>query len=137
MKVTFTKDHQSQLSGNSFYAAGIKADFPNGEGLVALGVAYAGWDSQPPMQETEAPPAEGLSPIIERPFDIDPGVDDLTVIKGVGPQTARALNEAGIYRYSELLEWDAAELNTRLDGVLNFITISKIQGWQKAAGSLV
>ena len=34
MQVTFLQDHQSYLSGNSFYAAGAKADFPNVAVLV-------------------------------------------------------------------------------------------------------
>lgn len=43
MKITFTEDHQSVASGNSFYKAGAQADLRRGEPLVQMGVAYAGW----------------------------------------------------------------------------------------------
>lgn len=67
MKITFTKDHQSQLSGNSFYTAGTTADLSRGDELIALGVAYEGWGRAPvvtvvPVAPVEIPPMPDPAP---------------------------------------------------------------------------
>lgn len=43
MKISFTKDHQSAASGNSFYKAGTEADLRGAKTLIDLGVAREGW----------------------------------------------------------------------------------------------
>lgn len=131
MKITFIKDHQSPLSGNSFYAVGTRADFSNGQGLIDLGVAYAGW-GMPETQNIPESVSESASSSIE-----EKKIDDLTRVRGVGIQTMRALNNIDVYTYGELIDADADKLNNQLDGVLNFITPTKIRRWQKSAKGLV
>ena len=61
MKVTFLTDHQSVQSGNSFYEAGTRADFPRGAALIEMGVAYEGWGPAPVVEpEPEAEPMPEL-----------------------------------------------------------------------------
>ena len=55
MKITFIKDHQSVLSGHSFYAAGTRADLVKGQQLIDGGFAYAGWGN-PPVEKVESTP---------------------------------------------------------------------------------
>jgi hypothetical protein len=60
MKITFTQDRQPDpLNGNSFYAAGTRADLRYGAELVALGVAREGWGAAPvvTVAPAEIPPA--------------------------------------------------------------------------------
>jgi len=42
-------------------------------------------------------------------------IDDLTKIEGIGPKTAEALNEGGIYTYSELAGTNTSDINTMLE----------------------
>ncbi len=59
MKITFTKDHMSVASGNSFYTAGTQADLLQGKVLIDLGVAREGWEpikKQAVKVVTPAPP---------------------------------------------------------------------------------
>lgn len=51
MKITFTEDHISIASGNSFYKAAVQADLRRGQELVDMGVAYEGW-GKPPAKKT-------------------------------------------------------------------------------------
>jgi hypothetical protein len=53
MKITFVQDHQSVLSGNSHYTRGTQADLPRGQALIDLGVARAGWEPIPVVEEPE------------------------------------------------------------------------------------
>lgn len=135
MKITFLQDHQSVLSGNEFYSAGARADLPAGAALIAQGVARETWAGRPP-KPVEPEPMEVEQPEVEV-VEVEPvEADDLTAIKGVGAKTALALNDAGITTYTALIAADPAVLNDKLDGILNFITIEKIQAWQEIARGL-
>ena len=54
--------------------------------------------------------------------------DDLTVIDGIGPTYARALNEIGIGSYADLARQNPAELSQRLDGRVSASRI-RSQDW--------
>ena len=54
MKITFIEDHQSVLSGHSFYAAGAQADLRKGQQLIDGGIAFEGWGN-PPVKEPPPP----------------------------------------------------------------------------------
>ena len=71
MKITFTQDHQSPLSGNEYYKAGTRADLPKGATLVHQGIADEGWgpwnmpantepNEEPPPLEEEGWTVAGL-----------------------------------------------------------------------------
>jgi hypothetical protein len=60
---------------------------------------------------------------------IGPGErDDLTMIEGIGPSYARALNSIGIRSFSELAEQNASELSRRLEGRVSATRIRN-QDW--------
>lgn len=54
MKITFTEDHISRYSGNSFYKAGTQADLRHGQRLIDLGVARDGWEDTAAIDEDES-----------------------------------------------------------------------------------
>ena len=52
--------------------------------------------------------------------------DDLTRIKGIGPQVVKALRENGITAFQQLIDADPVELDRHLDGS----SAKQIQNWQ-------
>lgn len=69
-------------------------------------------DAEKPAEEA----AEGASPtLLAMPAD---GADDLKRIKGVGPKNEAALNDLGIFKFSQIAEWTASNVKwveSRLD----------------------
>lgn len=56
------------------------------------------------------------------------GADDLTIIDGIGPTYARALNELGIKSFADLACQDPAELSRRMRGRVSATRIRN-QDW--------
>lgn len=85
MKITFIEDHQSLLSGHSFYKAGTRADLVKGQQLIDGGFAYEGWEN----------PAPSVPPLVEvvESIDIDfnsMSTDDLKAhVKAIGINPGR------------------------------------------------
>lgn len=66
MKITFTHDHQSPVSGNELYRQGAQADLPKGQALIDAGVAYAGWGKPTALSiKVEAAADTGIAEAIE------------------------------------------------------------------------
>ena len=63
-------------------------------------------------------------------------VDDLQLVKGIGPQTAKALRKTGITTFALLIDTPAEQINKLLDGSLNYITTTTIRDWQANAATL-
>ena len=61
--------------------------------------------------------------------------DDLTVLDGVGPKTAEALNKAGITTYAQMAAASPKELLDKLAGVRG-VTSEKLSAWIKQARKL-
>lgn len=63
-------------------------------------------------------PHRPASVVEEQPVEIEEDIrDDLKKIKGIGPKMEAMLHENGIYRFSQIAQWDAetvAEMNERL-----------------------
>lgn len=102
MKITFTEDHQSYLSGNEYYPAGAKADLLRGADLVAQGVALTGWgetvfDSHEQREEIASEPSAATEDASERERV------DWTQVKGVSVEIAAALHAAGLHTKDDLL----------------------------------
>jgi predicted flap endonuclease-1-like 5' DNA nuclease len=57
--------------------------------------------------------------------------DDLTELKGIGPKTAEALNNMGIYTFAALAKANVEELRTQLP---NNVSVEQIESWISAAG---
>jgi hypothetical protein len=53
MNITFIKEFQSELTGNSQYMPGDQATFDTGQTLIDIGVARAGWNEVKPDAEPE------------------------------------------------------------------------------------
>ena len=96
MQVTFLLDHQSYLSGNSFYAAGAKADFPNVAVLVEQGIVREGWGAPSSVAFDAAAEREEIA---SEPAAIDnapsPSVD-WTEVRGVSTEIADAMLGMGM-----------------------------------------
>jgi predicted flap endonuclease-1-like 5' DNA nuclease len=71
------------------------------------------------IQETVAPPAPVIAgdtaPVVAAPAAATP--DDLTRIKGHGPQLAALLGELGVTTYTQIAAWEPAEIE-RIDAKL-------------------
>ena len=63
-------------------------------------------------------------------------VDDLQLVKGIGPQTAKALRKTGITTFALLIDTPAEQIDKLLDGSLNYITTTTIRDWQANASTL-
>jgi predicted flap endonuclease-1-like 5' DNA nuclease len=61
-------------------------------------------------------------------WDTDGGRDDLTMIEGIGPSYARALNSVGIRRFSDLAGQSPSNLSKRLEGRVSATRIRN-QDW--------
>jgi large subunit ribosomal protein L21 len=74
----------------------------------------------PPAQPQTTPTPPPAEPVATEPVAPEPKPrtrrrkDDLTLINGIGPSYARALNAAGINTFAELAAQDAQELLSRL-----------------------
>ena len=66
-----------------------------------------------------------------RPAADAAGGDDLTVVHGIGPKGAAALNDAGITRLSHLAAAYQHDIAT-LDLVLNTANLAKVGAWLEA-----
>jgi predicted flap endonuclease-1-like 5' DNA nuclease len=87
-------------------------------------------------QRQGAPLPEGASyepaPVPGRPRTDTSRIDDMTVIKGVGPVYADRLEAAAITTYAELADADAAHLSTAID-----VSMDVVEGWQGQARELL
>ena len=105
MKITFLQDHQSQMSGNSFYEAGTTADLWRGDELVALGVAQPGWGA--PVFDAVEHREEIASEVIADVLPVDPAPAesvDFTVVKGISDEVRAALYGAGYLTWEDILQ---------------------------------
>lgn len=69
-----------------------------------FGMMPAANDAGPPPEATKTP-ASGPS-LLDGP---DGTPDDLTAIKGIGPKLSGRLNDLGIYHFSQIADWRAAD----------------------------
>lgn len=88
----------------------------------------------PPIPKIVLPPEAfaDISPEIEPEAHPAP-VDDLTVIRGIGPKTQAALAEMGIVTFAELAAADVKGLKARLDEHGTFVAIKNLENWIVAA----
>ena len=95
--------------------------------------------AMPFWEKVEVPPAsEQFDRLTDQQFDrlTDLAVDDLQLVKGIGPQTAKALRKTGITTFALLIDTPAEQINKLLDGSLDYITVSMIRDWQENATTL-
>lgn len=88
--------------------------------------------SAPAVEEPAAEPATGFV-AMERPDD---GGDDLRKIVGIGPKIEGLLHEMGIWRYRQIANLSAAEVE-RVDDELQFKGRIARDDWQGQARALV
>jgi formate hydrogenlyase subunit 6/NADH:ubiquinone oxidoreductase subunit I/predicted flap endonuclease-1-like 5' DNA nuclease len=69
---------------------------------------------KPETPKVEAKPAEAPAPKAEAPVTTTP--DDLTVIEGIGPKRAEALNAAGVTTFVQLSQSDKTKLESIMSG---------------------
>ncbi len=62
----------------------------------------------------DAPPAAAIPPVVPSPTAPASGVDDLALIKGLGPKLKVQLAEMGITTFAQIAAWDDAEID-RID----------------------
>jgi predicted flap endonuclease-1-like 5' DNA nuclease len=81
-----------------------------------------------------ASPNGAEAAVEERPADVPEGddVDDLTIIKGIGPAIQSKLRGFGIASFSGLAASDANELAAKL-GASQPMSTARVQGWIEAA----
>ena len=110
MKITFLQDHQSQMSGNSFYEAGTTADLWRGDELVALGVAQPGWGAHfDAVEHREEIASEVIADTIPDTIivvveDATAKSVDFTVVKGISDEVRAALYRAGYLTWEDILQ---------------------------------
>lgn len=117
MKITFLQDHQSYLSGNSFYTTGTKADLPRGGELVELGIAAEGWGAP-------APPESPVQPVederIVEDVTVVPSLAesvDFTVVRGISDEAQAALYNAGYLTWEDILQAGVIEIKDNVSSV--------------------
>lgn len=90
---------------------------------VVAGLGAAAWALRdrmlPPPEVHEEPPPK---------FRAGGGVDDLTLIKGIGPVYRDRLTESGVHSFSELAEASAMDIAEAAE-----VSESTAQGWVQAA----
>ena len=64
-------------------------------------------------------------------------VNELRQVKGIGAKIAKTLSERGISTLAALVGLTAEEVNTLLDGALDYVTVDMITGWQTHARQLM
>ena len=64
-------------------------------------------------------------------------VSELRRIKGIGAKIAGILAEKNISTLTALVSLTAQEVDTLLDGTLDYVTVEMIQGWQEHARQLM
>ena len=91
-------------------------------------------ETTPTPKATSAPktPKATVAPASAKP-DTSNSTDDLTIIDGIGPAYARALNVVGIHSFTDLASQKPAELITKLQ---TRITIERARDWIKQAKQL-
>ncbi|WP_143595878.1 hypothetical protein [Tropicibacter naphthalenivorans] len=62
--------------------------------------------------------------------------DDLTALEGVGPKLAKALNEAGIYQFSQVAAWSEANVAWIDDNIAGVRGRASRNGWVAQAAKL-
>ncbi len=65
------------------------------------------------------------------------GGDDLTAISGVGPKLAGALNEIGIYHFSQIANWNEDELDWIDHNLVSFRGRARRDDWIGQAAALM
>jgi NADH-quinone oxidoreductase subunit E len=99
---------------------------PEGEPVKdAIAAADAATSSKPSLDDPNRPAG------VEKPA----APDDLKLISGVGPKIEGTLNGLGIYSYSQIAGWNAAE-RAWVDGYLNFKGRIERDDWVKQADAL-
>ena len=82
---------------------GALPDWPLPLALTVIGLALLAWPGRE-AAETGLVPADGVATMPA------PLADDLTLIKGIGPQRAQGLAQAGCPRFSDLARLSESEL---------------------------
>ncbi|HSG56102.1 MAG TPA: hypothetical protein VLA45_11665 [Paracoccaceae bacterium] len=62
----------------------------------------------------DAPPAAAIPPVVPSPAATANGVDDLALIKGLGPKLKVQLADMGVTTFAQIAAWDDAEID-RID----------------------
>jgi len=75
---------------------------PTAQAPTAQAPAAASLQSEP-----ASPPADSASPFLVAPVGAP---DDLMRIKGIGPKLSARLAELGVFHYSQIADWTAAQL---------------------------
>jgi predicted flap endonuclease-1-like 5' DNA nuclease len=96
-----------------------------------LGVILGAMPFWEPTESSEATESDGTSESSELP------VIPLEQIKGIGPQIARILKKAGIDTVEQIVTMSARDIDSHLNGELNYVTTNTIRGWQESAASLL
>ena len=92
-------------------------------------------EEQPPIPASKIGPVKATAKTVTRskkPVAVEP--DDLTVISGIGPKISGVLNAAGITRFTQLAEADAAQLWQILEKA--GIRLGKPESWIEQAKAL-
>lgn len=92
---------------------------PPGQRVENVGPGDPDWVGAPSYQDT----TPGMPP--------PSGVDDLTVIEGIGPRIAGILNQAGVMTFSQLAEMTPGQLTRLLDE--NDIRMAQTETWPEQA----
>lgn len=94
--------------------------------LDALSQEMAALQSRPP-----APPLAPSAPRAPRPSKEER--DNLILIHGVGPVLQRVLNRMGIYRFEQVMRWDANDIAAVTARLPNFKGRIEREGWVASA----
>jgi NADH-quinone oxidoreductase subunit E len=78
---------------------------------------------------------EPTTPPVVTPL-VDAGPDDLKRIRGVGPSLERTLNDLGVTRFSQIVDWSEADI-ARVDERLRFRGRIQRDDWQGQARELM
>lgn len=89
----------------------VALDWPLPLVLTLTGLALALWPGRAAARLSPVPATDGISSMPQ------PAGDDLTLLKGIGPQRARNLAQAGCARFSDLARVSESELAHMLEDV--------------------
>ncbi|WP_417205080.1 hypothetical protein [Antarctobacter sp.] len=98
--------------------------------------------SEPVKAEAVAAPvaAEAVAPAMTKPSMLaapKDGADDLTVLNGVGPKLAEALNAEGIYKLSQIAAWSKANVAWVDENLAGVRGRASRNGWVAQAADLI
>jgi len=123
-----SSDKHSEAPGE---AVGVKAKGKPKQGKVAP----VKKDGSIKAKSADAPSNEGKKPRV-RSAPRKAGADDLKMIKGIGPQLERLLNDLGIHHFDQIAKWGDAEVSWVDQNIKGFKGRASRDSWVAQATQL-